>query len=246
MISCLIVNFNCLDYTKALINDLKNQSYKEYDVLLVDQNSSELGTKEFLESCKYLPNFTVITNNFNKPLNHIWNEFVATAKGDYCSFLNNDIVIPPNFLSDVAMAFSVDENVSCVIHPTNHPNWSKYTPSKFTMVIPNEKTRQGWDFSFRRTDWIEIPSILEFYCGDDFIFENVYRNNKKIAITTSSPIIHWLSRTRKSPLNKVIPNRNAPRDVENYKLLGFPHYLGLLPEYSNAEPTIDKLVEGKQ
>lgn len=244
MISCLIVNFNCLNYTKALIDDLFKQTYQDFDVLVIDQNSIETGTTEFLEYCHNLPNFTVIKNNYNKPLNHIWNEFVASAKGDYCSFLNNDITIPPNFLNDNYHTFKSNDNISCTIHPTNHPNWSIYTPNKLSYVILNQKTRQGWDFTFRKSDWVNIPTILEFYCGDDFIFENVYIRNKKVAMITSSPIIHWLSQTRKSPLNKVIPNRNPMRDVENYKALGFSHYLDLISEFSNVNPTIQTILPG--
>jgi glycosyltransferase involved in cell wall biosynthesis len=238
MISCLIVNFNCLNYTKALINDLLAQSYQDFDVILVDQHSSEEGTEDFLNEYAAHSKFTVIENNYNRPLNHIWNEFVKTCKGEYCSFLNNDITITPNFLSDTLEIFSNENDVSCVIHPTNHPHWNVYTPNKLNYKVLDKRTRQGWDFSFRKSDWVNIPEILDFYCGDDFIFENIYLRNKKVAMALSSPVIHWLSQTRKSPLNKVIPNRNPNKDIDNYKKLGFNHYLNLLSEYSNIEPTI--------
>jgi glycosyltransferase involved in cell wall biosynthesis len=241
MISCLIVNYNCLKYTKALIDDLLKQSYTDYDVLLIDQNSVEDGTDQFLNSYINHDNFTVIKNNFNRPLNHIWNDFVRDAKGEYCAFLNNDITIPPNFLSDNFEIFSKESDVSCVIHPTNHPQWNIYTPNKLSYKVLDKRTRQGWDFTFRKSDWITIPEVLDFYCGDDFIFENVYLRNKRVAVALSSPIIHWLSQTRKSPLNKVIPNRNPIKDVENYKKLGFKHYLDLLPEYSKIDPTITSI-----
>ena len=58
----------------------------------------------------------------------------------------------------------------------------------------------------------------------------------KVAMATSSPVIHLLSQTRKSPLNKVIPNRNPMKDVANYKALGYNHYLNILHKYSKIEP----------
>lgn len=241
MISCLIVNFNCLEYTKALLFDIQEQTYKDFELVVVDQNSIEQGTSDFLNKCKDLLNVTVIKNDHNKPLNHIWNDFVADAKGDYCAFLNNDITIPPNFLSDTVEIMDKHFEISCVIHPTNHPNWSVYTSNKLSYVILDKQTRQGWDFTFRKNDWVHIPDILEFYCGDDFVFENIYIRGKKVAMATSSPIIHWLSQTRLSPLNKVIPNRKPMVDVENYKKLGFPHHLDLIPEYSNINPTIQSI-----
>lgn len=242
MISCLIVNFNCLDYTRKLVQDVINQTYREYDILLVDQNSHELGTSEFLDSFSGVHNVTVVRNTWNRPLNHIWNDFARDAKGEYLTFLNNDITIPPNFLSDVAAIFELETDVACVVHPTNHPDWGFFTINELSYEVLNEPVRQGWDFSYRKNEWDNIPEVLEFYCGDDYVFENVYRRNRKVAMATSSPIIHWLSQTRKSPLNKVIPNRNPNRDIENYKNLGYVHRLGLIERYSNVAPTLHTIL----
>lgn len=240
MISCLIVNFNCLYHTKNLIKDIEKQEDVIYDITIYDQNSQEPGTKEFLEMIK--DKYNVIQNGFNRPLNHIWNEFVSNSKYDLCAFLNNDIRIPYNFLKDTINIFAIEKEVSCVIHPTNHPNWNSTKPTLHYSVL-RPRTRQGWDFSFRKSDWVDIPQILEFYCGDDFIFEMIYRNERKVAIALSSPIIHLLSQTRKSEFNKVIPNRNPNRDVENYKSLGFSHGLGVIDKYTKIQPEILEIIE---
>jgi glycosyltransferase involved in cell wall biosynthesis len=243
MISCLIVNFNCLEHTKNLVKDLKRQTYKDYELIIVDQNSVEPGTEAFLDQMMAEGN-VVIQNGFNKPLNAIWNEFTRMAKGDICSFLNNDIRIPLNFLSDTHQVFDAEPDVSCVIHPTNHKDWT-VAKKKLSYVVLEERTRQGWDFSFRKSEWVDIPAVLDFYCGDDFIFENIYRNNKKVAFALSSPIIHLLSQTRYSTFNKVIPNRQPFKDIEAYKNLGYPHYLNLVDKYSKIQPEI-KLVREEQ
>lgn len=235
MISCLIVNYNCLIHTKNLISDLESQIFDKFELILVDQNSHETGTTEFLDAIE--TKYIVVRNSFNKPLNHIWNWFITIAKYDLCSFLNNDIRIPKNFLSDTIEIFNKESDVACVIHPTNHPNW-QIARKKLNYEILNERVRQGWDFSYRRNFWTPIPEILDFYCGDDFIFENIYLNNKKVAIALSSPIIHLLSQTRKSPLNVVIPNRNPIKDVQNYINLGFKHDLNLIDKYSKITPEI--------
>lgn len=240
MISCLIVNFNCLEHTKNLVNDLKRQTFTDYELIIVDQNSVEPGTKEFLN--KMQSNCTIIRNSFNKPLNAIWNEFIVRAKGDVCAFLNNDIRIPANFLEDTRDVFDLEPEVSAVIHPTNHKDWTVATDD-LTYVVLDERTRQGWDFSFRKSEWVNIPSELDFYCGDDFIFEHIYIKNKKVAFALSSPIIHLLSRTRYSDYNKVIPNRNPNRDVDNYKKLGYKHYLNLVDKYSKIHPEIKEIKE---
>jgi len=240
MISCLIVNLNCLQHTKNLIQNLENQNLEDFEIFVADQNSTEEGTEEFLENIQQ--KHIVIRHGYNKPLNHIWNWFIKVARHDYCAFLNNDIIIPKNFLKDTVEIFEKEPDVSCVIHPTNHPSWNT-AKSTLEYTILDEKIRQGWDFSFRKKDWVHIPDVLEFYCGDDFIFENLYRKNKKVAMALSSPIIHLLSQTRKSSLNKVIPNRNPTKDIENYKKLGFDHYLDIPHKYSKIEPQITEIIE---
>ena len=175
MISCLIVNFNCLGHTKNLIQDLEAQTYKKYKLTIVDQNSEEIGTAQFLNSSE-LFGHTVIRNDHNKPLNRIWNEFISASPYEYCSFLNNDIRIAPNFLSHTKKIFDAEPSVACVIHPTNHKDW-QVARKKLSYDILEERTRQGWDFTFRKSLWTPIPEVLDFYCGDDFIFENIYVNN---------------------------------------------------------------------
>ena len=73
-LSVLVVNINNLEYTKNCILDLENQDSQDFDLTVVDQGSTELGTEEFL---LYLEskNIKVIRNGHNKPLNWIWNEF---------------------------------------------------------------------------------------------------------------------------------------------------------------------------
>ena len=47
-ISILLVNLNNLEYTKECLNDLLNQDIV-FNLRLIDQNSSEFGTKEFFD-----------------------------------------------------------------------------------------------------------------------------------------------------------------------------------------------------
>ena len=157
--------------------------------------------------------------------------------------MNNDIRIPSNFIYDTVNIFQINPEVDCVIHPTNHPEHATATINALQYSLLTERTRQGWDFSVRNSSWVEIPKELEFYCGDDFIFENIYLRGNLVAMALGSPIIHLLSQTRKSPLNKVIPNRNPVKDVETYKKLGFKHYLNILDKYSKIEPQISEIKE---
>lgn len=242
----VIVNLNCLEHSKNLISDILRQDRRE-SVLFIDQASSESGTENFLSKLRLYPDFKVQVNTHNVPLNHIWTETVMQYGAEFDSFifLNNDIRVAPNFIDHTLKILELDSNVAAVIHPTNHENYRFYT-SEISYDILRKPCRQGWAFAIRTADWTNIPTQLNFYCGDDFIFQTLFDNNKEVAVCKSSPIIHLLSQTRKSKHNKVIPNRNPKADIENYKKLGFKHHLTIPHEYSKEAPTFQELLPYEQ
>lgn len=222
MLDILVVNLNCLEHTKNIISDLSSQHYKNFQLTLVDQNSREKGTSEFLNS---LSNIKIIRNTYNVPLNHVWNEFVKNSEKPFVLILNNDIRIPKNFLDDVVDIFLDNPKIGAVIHPTNHPDHDQAYPELKYEILEHGKYRQGWDICMRREAWTPIPEILKIYCGDDFIYENMYSLGYDCAIALSSPIIHYLGQTRKSEFNKHMPERNPKLDIANYRAMGYTHHM---------------------
>ena len=239
-IAVIIVNHNCLKFTQDLLADLSKQDDRNFDIILIDNNSTESGTGEYF---RYLSNstpHTIITNNFNKSLNKIWNEYAASGEYEYLSFLNNDIRIPHNFISDTVKILDKEKNVSCVIHATNHPDYRMVKNNLEYEILPVTKyVRQGWDFTVKTCYWTPIPSSLQFYCGDDFIYEMYRRKNLNVAVALSSPVIHYQGMTRKNS-SKEVDNQIrgvALKDIEEYKRLGYPHIWTQLSPYSLMHPT---------
>lgn len=226
MIDVIVINLNCLAHTKNLVNDLRRQKLGTFNLTIIDQNSVEAGTVEWLDEMYSDPlSPVVIRHSYNIPLNSVWNTFIKSSTSQYVCILNNDIRIPPNFLSDVYAIFEDDASIGAVMHPTNHPLYAKELPETVYDILEHGKYRQGWDICMRRDAWTHIPESLTIYCGDDFVFENMYRKGYEAAIAISSPIIHYLGQTRKSPLNINIPGRNPQKDIENYKSLGYIHHM---------------------
>ena len=91
-ISVLVVNLNNLSYTKQCLGDLLNQDIV-FNLRLVDQNSSELGTKEFFDDffTKHsngefygkIDYLEISNTGFNKPLNHLWNDYVKESSTEF-------------------------------------------------------------------------------------------------------------------------------------------------------------------
>ena len=112
-ISVLVVNLNNLLYTKQCIEDLLNQDV-EFNLRLVDQNSTEEGTNDFFNNFFLQYNngefndkinfLEIIHTGYNCPLNHLWNEFVNATSTDFLCLLKifvyqNCLVIKTIWLS---------------------------------------------------------------------------------------------------------------------------------------------------
>jgi len=188
----VIVNINGLDYTRQLVDCLKNQT-APYRATIYDQASIEPGTKEYFAGLNN--QFEFVQNDQHIGLNRIWNQHYLTTDDKYLGFLNNDLWVPPNFVADTVAVFEAEPTVGCVIHSTNHPDFTKTIPLWYE-VLP-EPVVQGWDFSLRKETFSLIPDELVTFGGDDWLFSRLYENNWKTAVVLSSPIIHYYARSRK-------------------------------------------------
>ncbi len=95
-ISIIILNWNKLDYLKQCIeNAVKNTDYPNYEIVILDNASTEAGTKEYLSS---LPHKT-ITSPVNLGFAKGNNEAVKHATGGYLLLLNNDTIPKHDWLA---------------------------------------------------------------------------------------------------------------------------------------------------
>ena len=197
-ISVLLVNLNNLEYTKNAIGDLLSQNVI-FNLRLVDQNSSEAGTKEFFDNFFELHqkgdfygkiDYLEISNTgFNKPLNHLWNEYMDESLTDFVCLLNNDVRISPNFLSSALEVFEREHIIGAVNHVTNNSNYSSWS-NLLEYQIMDFPYRQGWDPIFRKSCYNPIPDELKFFYGDDYIYSKLYSSGYKGAYILNSPMIH--------------------------------------------------------
>jgi GT2 family glycosyltransferase len=205
----------------------------------LDQDSIEEGTLEYLEHLRDTSELDIIVRKHNKniPLNTVWNSYVSLSVKPYVCLLNNDIRIPPNFLQDVVDIFEKEPTVGAIMHPTNHPSYKKMLPELKYEILERGKYRQGWDICIRKEAWTPIPQFLTIYCGDDFVFENMYKKGYDYAVAISSPIVHYLGQTRKSKYNLELPERNPKKDIANYRSLGYVHHMVPPEDYTIVDFT---------
>jgi GT2 family glycosyltransferase len=229
-IRVLVINLNNKKYTENCINLLLNQKFNDFKITLFDQNSNQPGTEEMLNHFVD-KGIDVIKNKTNDPVNSVWNWFYKTYTEDILCFLNNDVLIYDNFISDVLHVFENEPNVGIAVHSTNHDSYTTKKDIPEYVVVEPKKYMQGWDFSIRRSLFTIIPEQLKTYCGDDFLFHNLYENGFDVAYITSSPMIHFEGQTKPFMIHGGVV------DIHEYVRMNLPHYLKINPNYSNIKPT---------
>ena len=116
MISIVIPTYNGLQHLKSCFDSLLNQSYKEFNIILVDNGSGD-GTIEFVS--KGYPMIEIIKLDTNTGFAHAVNEGIKHSLKDkninYVLLLNNDIECEKNFLEEMIKGFISDEvgSVAC-------------------------------------------------------------------------------------------------------------------------------------
>ena len=215
-----VVNINGLSYTKEVVRGLKHQN-APFSLKIVDQASEEYGTVNYFNWLEmvwqvimsHARDFQVQINTHHRPLNSLWNEFYESTKGNYLCFLNNDVELPGNFVSDTVSVLDLEPEVGIVIHATNCLTQQE----ELKYEILETGWVQGWDHTVRREAFTPIPEQLHTYGGDDWLFCNAYDKGWKVAVILSSPIVHYGKRSRHSMYGGP---RHKRHDEANAKELG--------------------------
>ncbi|MFH1972240.1 MAG: glycosyltransferase family 2 protein [archaeon] len=96
-VSIIIVNWNGLDHLKDCLPSIEKQSYRDYEVIIVDNGSIDEGI-DYVE--KNFPQYKIIKNNKNLGFPKPNNQGIHIAKGEYILLLNNDTELDRDFLKN--------------------------------------------------------------------------------------------------------------------------------------------------
>jgi len=114
-VSFIIVNYNGEKFLPKLINSIQNQSSKSFEILLVDNNSSDNSVKLV---CSKYPSVKVIKSS-NIGYGRGCNLGAKHSRGEYLVFLNPDIYLDENYLKNILQVYQqktlqYSETIGCL------------------------------------------------------------------------------------------------------------------------------------
>lgn len=110
-VTIVILNWNGKKDTIECLDSLKQVTYSNYEILLVDNGSTD-GSAEFLR--EYYPEIEIIENKKNLGFTGGCNIGIKKAMSygaDYILLLNNDVAVEPDFLDEMISVARINENI---------------------------------------------------------------------------------------------------------------------------------------
>lgn len=113
--SIIILTYNGLRYSKECVESIRRYTEKDYEIIVVDNNSND-GTKKWLSMQK---DIKPIYNKENLGFPKGCNQGINAANGDDVLLLNNDVIVTPNWLKNLRTCLYSNKGIGAVGPVTN-------------------------------------------------------------------------------------------------------------------------------
>jgi len=108
LVSVIIVNFNGRRFLQDCLSSILEQAYSPFEVILVD-NASQDGSVEFVR--ENFPAVNVFVQKENLGFAGGSNAGIREARGEFILTLNNDTIVPPDFIGELVKPMLQDPSV---------------------------------------------------------------------------------------------------------------------------------------
>ena len=141
-LSVITLTLNKLEYTKNFIESLKKYT-KDFELIIVDNGSTD-GTVEYIKS---MPDIKLIQNAENNGFSKGNNQGIEIAQGEYIGFLNNDILLYPNWFEACERVFE-NEKAGFVSPRHINPHYDNTNPKKYIKYFQGFHYDKPYEKSF--------------------------------------------------------------------------------------------------
>ena len=164
--SVLIAHYNNFEYFKQCYESLKNQTYQNFEIILVDDCSKDGSFEKIIELTKNDDRIKTYKNKENKGVGFTKKRCVELASGEICGFVD-----PDDALTEDAIEFSVKaHNNDCIatysqfyLCDENLKIIKKFEPTQKiknkNLLFFNVKFEVAHFFTFKKYTYLETEGI---------------------------------------------------------------------------------------
>ncbi len=179
-VSVIIPNYNHAKYLKQRIDSILNQTYRDFELIVLDDCSTD-NSREIIDD--YTSRFPFIISHYNAYNNGSpflqWDLGVNSAKGEFIWIAESDDFADPYFLAKTTEIMVNHENVGLVYCNSNvideHLK-TEYLSSKLSMHLNNTK----WLYNYINSGKDELTDYLFLNCTIHNVSGVLFRKSKYI------------------------------------------------------------------
>jgi|SRR5690554_850382 len=234
LVSVIIIFFNSEEFLEEAIKSVISQSYNNWEILLVDDGSTDKSTEiakifsaDFPEKIHYLEH----PNHENKGMSASRNLGIKYSKGEFITFLDSDDIFLKQKLEEQLKIFYENPEVSVVIGGVKL--WfSWYDQNKkdkiHSLQIPRGKYLQGEYFKLFITQKAAVPgicsvmvrkSLIDITGGFENDFTGMYEDQVFLSKITIDGVVYVDSNYYE--LYRKHPNSNYQKSIAMGTVLQF-------------------------
>lgn len=221
MISIIIPVYNVEDYLEECFNSLIQQSYKEFEIILVNDGSTDTS----LEKCKQFQtkykNYSInIINKKNEGVTAARRDGVKASYGEWIMFMDADDILEEDTLQILASYTSKEINIILGSHSLLIENNKKLVPNRsiglfnrseyIDLFLQSKVESAPWGKLFKKEIFTEDIFLLprEIKVKEDFImnFRIACKQNKN-ALFIKEPIYIYRYLRKDSAVFKALNNK---------------------------------------
>jgi hypothetical protein len=132
-VSIIIPHYNLVDYLKRLLRSLAIQTFKDYEVIIIDDFTPDRSAPgQIRELIKDYPKMRLVENTENMLFVRTCNRGIELAKGDYICLLNQDTEVKNDFIQRHVEIMDTDTSIGvlgCIVVDKAGNNW--FTGGRF-------------------------------------------------------------------------------------------------------------------
>jgi len=139
-ISIIILSYNSEKYIENCINSCLNQSLLPYEIIVVDNDSKDQSKQIISKFSSIITFFLPKNKGFTGGMNYGFHQ----SKGDYILFLNADIILDKNYLSEIIKPFHFDPRIGTItgkFYRMNQPGKIDAVGNKLTLRLTLKNNR---------------------------------------------------------------------------------------------------------
>ena len=214
LISIIIPIFNAEETIIPTIKNILNQTYSNYEILIIDDASTDKGAKKVNTYTKKYQNIKLISTN-GEGFTHALNIGQKTAKGKYVIFFKTGNLMSQNFLeyivelsqkynSDITTCdyFEITEleffNTNYKIPYMPKENINIFTSENYIRKLSSckkhkfEKTYMLWNKLINKKILNNISFPSKKFCPDESLILDIINNSNKIVSSNQILLINTL------------------------------------------------------